>query len=354
MTSTSRRHQLGLSRFAAWLVAILLGVAGAGTYALWPTGDTNAPILQAPPSSALVVGTESGATTTFEWSHGFATLGNRNPRRASDFVVCVLESAGQQCAWPGTFPTGDSRLPLHVWTASAGALNRTPIGTTGMLEMFKALNPALDAPYRYSLTPPAAIPVSSFGRQLGWTAGACNGQTNARCRYAAVSPIRFNGLPNLEAVGVTRGLVVLTVDALALNSGMTDSGPFETTIRLWQVLLDSNNQVRIDINSSDFNDGTEVVLNDGSRRPRSQVPPGATVVGIILPGGTTVVEVDQHAGLPPAQQPGDELGVAQIVHTVPVSSRPFGYAVSFTLDPNYQLAETDETDNGHAEARVIL
>ncbi|MGQ0430567.1 MAG: hypothetical protein ACT4UQ_11605 [Gammaproteobacteria bacterium] len=335
----------------------MLGLGGAATVALWPSGDTNAPALEAPAEAAVIHGPASGAAVTFEWRHGYATLDNRNPRRVSDFVICVLDAPAQVCAWPGTYPAGDPRVPMHAWTERAAQLPRTATASTGILQQFKLLNPALDAPYRYSFTPAGGIPATSFGQQLDWTVGACNGQANDRCRYASPRRIAFAGMTNLAATDKSDNLInnVLTVDGLATNTGAFDSGEFEITIRLWQVMLGPDNQVRTDINSPQFNDATEALFRDGSRRPRDQLPqisPGvydeSKIWGIFLQGGTSIVELDTYPGL----APGVELSVAQIQFANP--PKPSRYVVSFTVDPRYVLPETEENDNTYSRLTSLI
>ncbi|MGQ0383718.1 MAG: hypothetical protein ACT4UP_03400 [Gammaproteobacteria bacterium] len=357
MNTRFSRYQRGLGRAAAALIAIMLGLGGAAAIALWPTGGTNAPTLEAPADGTVIYGSQTGAPVTLEWRHGYGSLDNRNPRRVSHFVICVLNAPPQVCAWPGTFPAGDPRLPMHVWTESATVLTRVGTAATSILERFRLLNPALDAPYQYSFSPAGGIPASGFGQALDWTVGACNSQANTGCRYADTRQIAFAGTTNLAATDKSDSLVgdTLTIDGLAKNTGTFDSGEFRTTIRLWQVMLGPDNQVRTDLNSSEFNDDTLVLFRDGSKRARSQAPqtsPGiydeSAIWGILLAGGTDYYEEDTHPGL----EPGTELSVAQIVHRV--QSRPARYVISFTVDARRVLPETDENDNTYSKLTDLI
>jgi hypothetical protein len=353
----SRHRELGASRIAAVLTVIVLLGAASALFFL-SRSNTNAPILELPADAARVPGTASGIPVTFAWSHGFGTLESRYPRRASHFVVCVLQ-AGQECAWPGTFAAGDSRLPLLVWTATAESLQRTSIELPeGATELYQPRYPTLDRPYRYTFAPPAPVPASTSGQPLRWTAGACNGELNARCRFAAARAMRLFGAVNLHAMEAANSAFgnpnLLQQDAIASNTGANDSGEFATEIRIWEILLNPSNpaQVRTDIDSGDFNDDTLIVLKNGKRVPRRDVPRDAaggfdpkTIVGIFKPGGHEQVEVDAYANLAAGQS---GISVAQISFMV-TPPLPRRFAVSYTLDPDGEVPETDEADNSLAE-----
>lgn len=356
MMRTSRHIESGASRTTLLLMAVV--VLGAGSLVFFLSrSNTNAPVLESPAESARIQGAANGIPVAFTWSHGFGTLENRYPRRVSHFVVCVLE-AGQECAWPGAFPANDLRQPLHAWTATAESLPRTSIGLPqGVVEIYEPRYPTLDRPYRYTFTPPAPIPASTSGHPLRWTAGACNGELNANCRFAPARAMKLFGAVNLHAVEVANSAfgdpALLQQDAVASNTGANDSGEFEVEIRVWEILLNPNNpaQVRTDIDSMDFNDDTLIVLKNGKRVPRRDVPRDQgtfdpdTIVGIFKAGGHEQVEVDTHPNLVAGQS---AISVAQISFTVatPPARR---FAISYTLDPNSEVPETDETDNSLAE-----
>jgi hypothetical protein len=338
------------------MAVVILGAASA--LFLLSRSNTNAPILELPADSARILGTASGIPVTFTWSHGFGTLENRYPRRVTHFVVCVLQ-AGQECAWPGSFPANDSRQPLLVWTATAESLQRTPIDLPqGVGEIYQPRFPTLDRPYQYTFTPPAAIAASTSGQRLRWTAGACNGELNANCRFAAARAMRLFGDVNLNAIEVANSAfgdpLLLQQDAIASNTGVSDSGEFETEIRIWEILLNPSNpaQVRTDIDSSDFNDDTLIVLKNGKRVPRRDVPRDgagqfdpATIVGIFKAGGHEQAETDVYPNLEPGQS---GISVAQISFAV-TPPLPRRFAISFVLDPGGEIPESDETDNSLAE-----
>lgn len=352
MTQSTLHRQAGIGRAALIAYLLAAGVASLLAVALWSTGDTNAPVLQAPAAGAVVTGTANGASAAFEWNHGSGIPGNRNPLRASDFVVCVL-AAGQECAWPGTFPAGDSRQPLHAWTARAESLQRTAlVAPPGVLQLFRPLNPRLDTPYRYTFAAPGPIPLSDFSRALAWTVGACNDQTNARCSHAPPRPIRFAQDINLEATDEQddffANVSLLKVDGLARNIGGVDSGEFKVEMRLYELLLDAAGQPRKDINAPGIGNSAEVVLTNGKLVPIAEAPRKENgqfdidqVYGILVPESNPVIESATHPGLPPGQS---DIGVIHLEHTVG-TARPTRFAVSFTVDFDGVISETDESDN---------
>jgi hypothetical protein len=170
--------------------------------------------------------------------------------------------------------------------------------------------------------------------------------------------MRLFGAVNLHAMEAANSAFgnpnLLQQDAIASNTGANDSGEFATEIRIWEILLNPSNpaQVRTDIDSGDFNDDTLIVLKNGKRVPRRDVPRDAaggfdpkTIVGIFKPGGHEQVEVDAYANLAAGQS---GISVAQISFMV-TPPLPRRFAVSYTLDPDGEVPETDEADNSLAE-----
>lgn len=345
----TRLAQRGIS--VRWLLWLLLAAAAGGAIfyaALGPTGPTTAPSLTAPADGVVLRGQPPAAPLTLEWSHGFAALDNQRPRPASHFVICVFDAAaGQQCAWPGTF--GDSREPAYVWTEEAWRLRRSataigdPLGTAHLPVL-------VDAPRHYTYDVPQGLPSSALGRPLTWTVGACSEPSNNLCRYA--QPVRTLTLSavNLRPSDVSDAAFsgIIRVDVLATNDGDVPSGPFETTVSVWELLLDDSGDPRTDVNAADIGPDFEIVDQSGARRPISQLPPAAGggydatgVRGILKPGGIDVTEVDSYAGL----SAGTELGVAQVDVSVTAGRGPTRFAVSVGVDPANEVVEFDETDN---------
>lgn len=356
MNSSTRQRQSGISRRSATLIALLTAGALAAGYYYLQLNPTNAPILETPTAGAVVHGTATSATPTLIWRHGFGTTNNPQPRRASQFVVCVL-AVGQQCAMPGTFPAGDPATPLHVFAVAVTSVPRTPVTVPpGVATLYMPQYPWLDKPYRYSYALPSAIPAANFARVTGWTVGACTGTTNADCSYAAMRPLRIVRNVNLVAEGAADTVAnnVLDFDAIVGNTGAEAAGAFRIEFTAYRLLLSmANNSVRTDVDSDDLAAADiDVLLKDGRLVKRGEVPRLANgdvdatqVVGIMQPSTLPLAEEADVAGL--AAGAGG-LSIAQV--QIPIgTSRPVRFGLVIFADAAEAITETVESDNTIAE-----
>jgi hypothetical protein len=352
MTNEIGARQEGASRNLA-IVLGLLAVAVASAVAFFASrGHTNAPILELPLANAVIRGTATGATPTFEWRHGYATAANPRPRPVTQFVVCIV-APGQQCSLPGQGVAGQA--PRKTWAIPVGSLQRSAATLPpGVVELWAPRFPFSDQPYRYAFTPPEEVPFQSYGRSLRWTAGACSSNTNADCSFAEPRTFRFGQDINLKQSGLSETSVPtrLIADAIAENTGSINSGPFKTVIAIQRIMLQpGSSQVFMDLDSPDFTTEPQVILTNGSKVPRSEAPRDASgaydwtqIVGIVEHGSQLFEAVEEHPDLLAGA------GAARVAHfEFDVTARPARFAIIFKLDVEDAIAETDESDNGYAE-----
>lgn len=358
MTINSRqyRRQTGLSRRAALWMALALGL-GVGVYffGFAPTGGTGTPGLLAPASGTVMDPDAAGAQLTLEWSHGFKALDNLRPRRASHFAICIYdEAAGEECAPPNAL--SGSQAPTLTWLEPLSSFSNTQgpgpsrSSTAPALEreILDALNPAMDRPYRYAFPVPDTIPDTLKGRDVAWTVGACNGTAHADCNYAAPYEITFGSVNLIPGRLRESSFGGYQITVAARNIGSLDSGAIDTQVWIWEVLWDESlNGPRKDYTSSSLPQPVQIVTTFGSVLDASTVSDPGIVMAIVKAGGFNSNTIISTTNVP--AHPTDETFLPSIPFVIPAGERPTAFAVSWQLDVNDAVFETDESDNRRAD-----
>ncbi len=342
------RYQSGLSRRAAIFLALILGIGAVGAYFgfRW-TGATAAPTLVKPIDGTTTQPNVAGSPLVLHWKHGFASLQNRRPRRASHFVICIYDEAGgQQCAPPNVL--SGSQAPTLTWQLPANSLTRKLVPPTLERTILEAANPFIDQPYDYRFEVPDAIPDSLKGREVAWTAGACNGTAHADCSYAAPFAITFGSVNLIPGRLRESSFGGYQITVAARNIESLDSGAFDTQVWIWEVLWDESiNGPRKDYTSSNLPQPVQIVTTTGSVLDASTVTDPNTVMAIVKAGGFSSNTMISTTNVPP--HPTDETFLPSIPFVIPPGERPTAFAVSWQLDVNNAVSETDENDNRRAD-----
>ena len=194
----------------------------------------------------------------------------------------------------------------------------------------------------------AAIPDTLKGRNVAWTVGACNGTAHADCNYAAPFEITFGSVNLIPGRLRESSFGGYSITVAARNIGSLASGAFDTQVWIWEVLWDeSMNGPRKDYTSSSLPQPVQIVTTFGSVANASTVTDPNTVMAIVKAGGFSSNSIISTTNV--AAHPTDGTLLPSIPFVIPAGARPTAFAVSWQLDVNNLVSETDENDNRRAD-----
>jgi hypothetical protein len=327
-----------LTDWRAALATLMLWAAASAAQIANPPPQSN-PLAPSPRGPEDTVRTDTGLAVMLRWRQQEISPTNTNAP-ARHFMLCVYMPA-----------TSDCTSTSLRWMQSATTMQRVPVtypSTSG---------PPFVMAYDYTFS--FDLPPEMFDRQVEWRVGACGSELASSCTFVATS-VWFS-THNLVAENISDGpstSQLLWITGEVRNAGMSNSGPFETRLFIYEALADQYGRCITDVNAEGVDTELGDALTDkGEILGLRGLPRDAngrldarrhTIVAILTTaniGGPAMA----HGGLAP------DTSATVVEFTADLSGYrlPATFASRLYVDPRNVLMEYDERDNSKGECHTI-